>query len=303
MRHFNLVEQRATFSGATFTFTDTVAGRLPFSSIAADTGERLWYFAISDDSASWELGTATWNGSTGIVRVDVVNSSASGSPVTFSGAVTVSLVDPAQSKVVADVASQAVPRAEGVNALAVGAGAEAWGNEAVAIGRVAKVGTSSADANNGVALGYQATVTHQAAVAVGLSAQSYFTHGFHARGSILWSGEGFTEDASTVDLLAGGLYPTMPLNSVFAFEAIVVGNRSSTAGGYAAIVRGVLRRGGSGNASFVVAPTVTEIGKTAGVTAVASAAAFTGGEFAITATGEAGEDWDWSVSMHGVRAG
>lgn len=295
MKPINLVEQRATYASSSFTFTDSVPGRVNFASAGLATSERLWYHATTDDKSQWEIGIATWNGSTAISRSTVYTSS-TGSAVNFTAAVTVSIVAPAQSQISADATSETAASANGLNALAVGSGAQAWGTETLAIGRLALAGESGASKNSAIAIGYSATATHVGAVSIGEAATSVFDRAFHLGGTILWSSEGYTSDAATFEF--GPLL--LPLNRTFAFEAIVAGQRDPTVGAYGAIVRGLVRRGASGDAAFVGAPSVTEIAKTGGVTASADAYALTGGNFAVAVTGETGEDWYWHVSIRGV---
>ena len=303
MRFENLVEQVATYSNATqrFTFTTTVPGRLAFAAISAEIGERLFYYAITADKSQWELGAATWNGSTYLQRADVIRSSSSDSAVNFLADVVVSLVQPGHSMLVVDNAGFGNPAiVGGAFAMAGGYDAQAFGASATALGSASRVGASGAPVQSGTAIGRSAQCLHTGATAVGEGAITFMPYAIHGQRSIIWSGGGVTFGLENSDLSASsGDRPLMPLNSYLAIDCMVVA-RSNTANVFAARITGLLKRGSSGDATIIGTPIVSEIAKSAGVTVSATLAVRTGGEFALRCTGVAGQDWFWSGSFDGV---
>lgn len=301
MRHFNLVEQDATYvdvDGA-FVPTDAVPGRLNWDSISVESGERLNYLAVTSDGSAWEIGIGVWDGSQ-VNRVAVVKSTGSFSgPVSFTVPVRLSLIQPAGSMLVIDSQGADPGAAFGDGAMAAGEGARSWGDDSLAFGPATQVGSESSPVAQATAIGCNARVYHARATALGYNGFSYMPGAIHGRADLLWSGNGFTSGAEGNDIVNVTL-PRVSTSSALVIQALVIARRDSSSDVYAAIVRGLLARGGSGDAVIVGTPSVVEVGKSGGVTVEASLVALTGGEFAIRGTGASGQDWTWSAGIHGV---
>ncbi len=301
MRFFSLVEQAATYTHGTTSFEvgDAIPGRLGFSTLVSESGERFYYHAETADKTQWELGIGTWDGGGNLTRVAVLQSSASGAGVNFSADVVLRLVQPAGSMLVVDLGDPTTtPQAFGEEAMAAGPSAVAWGDRSMAIGKSAAVGFSSGLIEGGLALGWNAQSQHLGAAALGAYAYTVMPYALHGAQSVLWSGTGFTSGATSNDLTINSNTMWIPTDTVFAFKAVVVGRSGSNA--YAAMVRGLVRRGSSGDAVIVGTPAVTEIEKSGGVAVSATVVALSSGSFAIRATGAAAQDWSWSASVHGA---
>lgn len=301
MRFFSLLEQAATYTHGTTSFTvgDSIPGRLDLTTIVQESGERFYYHAETADKAQWELGIGTWDGTDTLTRVSVLHSSSGGAAINFAADVVLRLVQPADSLLVVDSADPTITaKAFGEESMAAGPSAVAWGDRSMAIGKAAGAGSSSVPVEGALAIGWNAQALHPGAAAVGAYAYTVMPHAIHGAASVFWSGTGFTSGATTNDLTVNSNTLWIPTDTAFAFEAVVVGRSGSNA--FAAVVRGLVRRGGSGDAVIVGTPSVTEIEKSGGVTVSATVVALAGGAFAIRGTGAAAQDWSWAASVHGV---
>jgi hypothetical protein len=274
--------------------TGALPGRRAFSG-TVDSGAEVCYRAWDESRTRWEIGYGTFSGST-LVRSARLGSSTGGSSTpSYVGQIDVEIVAAAATMLAARGTN---PPTAGSLCVAAGHQAAASGQTAVALG-----GSAVASGDYAVAMGSEAQATHDGSVCVGSNSWSFADYTEQFGRAWRWSGSGYTSSATPADL-NDSQFESAPLTIesgvVVAFRALVVGRRDSDNAAYAAEIVGAAVRTGS-TPTLLGTPTVTEIGKTAGVTATCSLAMRTSGRIAIQVTGESGQEWYWSAAMTGTR--
>lgn len=296
MKHFDLVGESATYNDGTGTYTlaGALPGRRTFSG-TVDSGTEVCYRAWDESRTRWEIGYGTYNG-TAVVRTERMGSSSGGSSTpAYVGQIDIEIVAAAATMLAARGTN---PPTVGALGVAAGQQADASGQSAVAIGAsaVASVGYS-------IAMGPEAQATHEGAVCVGSGTMSFAPYAEQFGRAWRWSGAASTLSTTPADI-RDSQFQSNPLTiesgAVVAFRALVVGRRDSDNAAYAAEIVGAAVRNGS-TPTLLGTPTVTEIGKTAGVTATCSLVMRSSGRIAIQVTGETDQEWYWSAAMMGAR--
>lgn len=300
MRLNTLVEQMATFGSGVFTLGDGVVGRREWGSTVA----RVTYRAESaDNPAIWQLGVGDYDGSGVLTPVATIASNGA----LADGEYRVAQVMTGAMLVVVDSSSaddfRLSPIAVGGGAMAMGLGAEAYGEFAMAIGN-AEAGSSGEPLTEAMAIGNDAVASHYSAVALGPGARTFMPGAIQGTGSVLWSAmQNFTGDDTPLLLMNPAGMPTLPVDSAMVVHAHVVARRDDAAGYYAAEIKALVRRGSSGAAVIVGTPVIADIAESAGVTnSVALAVDGVDGAFGIECTGAASQSWIWSAVILGAVA-
>lgn len=276
MQHYEMVEESATYAGGVFTLGGAIAGRRGWADTDAASGDQIYYRAQTSDGAEWEVGVGTYNTAGTISRIG-----ASARRVGFSGAFTgpvlIAQVVPRTSLLVAR--DFGVPRAEQFQSAAFAGGI--------------------AQAENALAL-LGAAATHEGAIVAGISAASFAPYVDQHYDGFRWTATADTYSGQATQPITdyGGNVLLLEEYRVAVIHALVIAMRDSDQAVYAAEIRAAIAYPGGGSLALVGTPTVTEIGKSAGVTVSASVSAANGG-LTITANGNT-EYWRWSAVVTGT---
>lgn len=296
MKHFDLVGESATYDDGTGTYTlsGVLPGRRTFASAVASSAE-VCYRAWDESRTRWEIGYGTYNGAA-VVRTTRLGSSSGGSSTpAYVGQIDIEIVAAAATMLAARGTN---PPTVGALGVAAGHQAEASGQSAVALGA-----SSVASGDYAVAVGAEVQAAHDGCVCVGNGTMSFAPYVEQFGMAWRWSGSASTLSTTPADI-RDSQFQSNPLTiesgAVVAFRALVVGRRDSDNAAYAAEIVGAAVRNGS-TPTLLGTPTVTEIGKTAGVTATCSLVMRSSGVIAIQVTGESGQEWYWSAAMMGTR--
>lgn len=278
MIYRDMVEETATYASEVFTLTGALNGRNAFG-YEVGTGSEVYYRAVNADGTQFEVGIASYDGSA-LTRLFALTRS-SGFSGEFSGTVAIALVIPARAVPV--INRQQSAQASGVNSIACVGG--------------------DAQGENAVAIGLQALTQHEGGVAVGVRSETFSTYQEAFGWSFRWSGQNETSGLETLPLEGArgwGDPLQIPAYSTIVVRALVVGSRDSDAAAYAAEITACVRRVASGNAEIVGTPTVTEVGKTSGVTVSATITVAAPDKVQVACAGVAGQYWNWSGVMIGA---
>lgn len=276
MQHYEMVEESASYAAGVFTLGGAVAARRGWADTDVDTGDLIYYRAQTADGAQWEVGVGTYNAAGTIARAGV-----SARPVGFSGeftaAVSVAQVVPPHSHVIAR--DFGVPRAVQYQSAAFAGGI--------------------AQAENSLAM-LGAATTHEGAAVAGIFATSFAPYVEQFYGAYRWHGTADTYSSQQTLPIKdyGGNVLIVDQGRVAVIHALVIAMRDSDQAVYAAEIRAAIAYPAGGSLVLVGTPTITEIGKSAGVTVSASVAAANGG-LTITANGTA-DYWRWSAVVTGT---
>lgn len=272
MRNFEMVEETATYAAQVFTLGGAVDGRRAWSSTDVSDGDSVYYRA-SASATQWEIGTGTYS-SAGTITRTATSTRPSGFSGEFSGSVSIAQVVPAASHAITN--GTQTPRATHFQSAALAGG--------------------RAQAENALAL-MGATATHEGAMTVGFGAFSFAPYCDQYYGAVRWAGTASTFSGRTSDKLVdyGGGVLIIESYMAAACHCLVIGKRDTDQAVYAAEIRCLIRKTAGGTLAIVGTPTVTEIGKSAGVTVSASVSAANNG-LTITANGNT-EPWQWAATI------
>lgn len=284
MRIINNAAERASYDDSigAFTLLDTApAGRMRISN-QVDVDDTLTVHAAAGDD--WEIAVVVVASAGVLVRQYTVAGSNGIAPVLFAGEVTVT----------------ATVEVAGLPLIDRGGAARAIGNSAVAIGlQAAAVG------DHAMAFGAGAIAQHESAICMGRDTVSWSPYVESMRNAFRWAGRASTFGAVTRTLGLNGAGTgdvEVPEYAAVFVRTLVIGTREGGAC-YAAEITGVARRVGASSIEFVVAPLVSVVASSAGVTASATMVVSGAGLLRVSVTGETGAQWWWSANMHGVVVG
>lgn len=307
MRYHTNIEQIAVHNAGVFVLGDGVGGRLTWPTPSSGSERHYYRAELLEDPGIWEIGVGDCDGSVLTKSVGLAN--AGWSLISADALVRVAQIAPASAAwaVDASVASDALPSAlaNGGASMAAGVGAQAWGDEAIAIGLSAKVGDSSDSFFSGVAIGSNAEVRHFNAMALGYYSRTLTNGGVHNFDcGLWWAGRANSEGDEPVQLAGSSFGPiALPPDALIALTGTVTARRVDGAGSYAVEVKVAVSCSSSGVASIVGTPGVTVIGQS-GATGLSVAVVVDGesGAVGIECTGAASQSWVWTGSFVGSWA-
>lgn len=271
-----------TISGGSLHVIDT---GVDYGTIAGGTGNHL-----TGDNATISGG----QGNTAFTQANIaggLNNNATGNSATIGGGLTNT------------ASNQSATVAGGFSGVASGNSSTVGGGQAnTASGQGATVpgGRENVAATPySVALGRQAVTSDNGEMSIGAGV---FAVAGDAQAN-KWVTKRATTDATASDMQCeGGLPPTIPNGTTWAFRALVVARRTDVDGENAAWeVKGLMKRDAGNTAALVGTPTVTQIAANAGNTWTLTIGAYSVGTLRFIVTGEAAKAIRWVANIDGAQ--